>query len=59
MEDRAVPADLTAVLAAAAAPVVVCGREYRFAYANAAFCRSVHKTWPELDGRKVADVFPE
>lgn len=59
MEDRAVPADLTAVLAAVAAPIVVYDRQNRFAYANAAFCRSVHKTWPELDGRKVADVFPE
>ncbi len=59
MEDRAEPADPAAVLGSVAAPIVVYDREFRFAFANEAFCRSVHKTWAELAGRRVADVFPD
>lgn len=59
LEDWIERPDLAAVLHSVAAPIVVYDREYRFAYANPAFCASVHKTWEELAGRKVADVFPE
>jgi len=59
MQERAEPADPAAILDSVAAPIVVYDREYRFAYANEAFCRSVHKTWAELAGRRVADVFPD
>jgi PAS domain S-box-containing protein len=59
MDDRAEPADPAAVLDSVAAPIVVYDREYRFAFANEAFCRSVYKSWEELAGRRVADVFPD
>lgn len=59
MEDRIERPDLAAVLHSAAAPIVVYDREYRFTYANPAFCVAVHKTWEELEGRRVAEVFPE
>ena len=59
MEDKAEPVDPRDVLDSVAAPIVVYDREFRFAYANEAFCRSVHKTWAELAGRRVADLFPE
>lgn len=48
-----------AILDAVAVPVVVYDRELRFAYANPAFCRSVHKRPEDMIGRHVADVFPE
>lgn len=54
-----VPLDPADILASIGAPVVVYDREFRFAYANAAFCTSVHKTWEELDGQRVADIFPD
>lgn len=59
LADQAEPVDPVAILAGVAAPVVVYDRAMRFAYANAEFCRSVHKTWEELAGKRVADVFPE
>lgn len=57
--DKADPVDPVAILGGVAAPVVVYDREMRFAYANIEFCRSVHKTWDELAGKRVRDVFPE
>lgn len=59
MEDRIERPDLAGVLHSVAAPIVVYDREYRFVYANSAFCATVHKTWEELEGRRVAEVFPE
>lgn len=59
MQDRVEPADPAAVLNSVDTPIVVYDLELRFAYANQAFCRSVHKDWDELAGRRVADVFPD
>lgn len=59
LDNQADFADPAAILESVAAPIVVYDREYRFAFANAAFCRSVHKRWEELAGRRVADVFPD
>ena len=56
MEDWIERPDLAAVLHSVAAPIVVYDREYRFAYANPAFCASVHKTWEELAGRPATHV---
>lgn len=53
------PLDPSAILACIGAPVVAYDRELRFVYANAPFCASVHKTWEELAGRRVIDVFPD
>ncbi len=53
------PPDFAAVLRSVASPIVVYDREFRFTYANPAFCLSVHKTWEELEGRRVGEVFPE
>jgi len=51
--------DLGVILANIASPVVVYDREMRFAYANDAFCQSVHRPWKDLEGRKVAELFPD
>jgi PAS domain S-box-containing protein len=59
MAEQAEPVEPRDVLDSVAAPIVVYDREFRFAYANEAFCRSVHKTWAELAGRRVADLFPD
>jgi PAS domain S-box-containing protein len=53
------PLDSAAILASVGAPVVVYDREFRFVYANAPFCASVRKSWHELEGRRVIDVFPD
>lgn len=53
------PLDLAAILGNIASPVVVYDREFRFIYANTAFCRSVHMCWEELAGRLVGEVFPD
>jgi PAS domain S-box-containing protein len=59
MAEQAEPVEPRDVLDSVAAPIVVYDREFRFAYANEAFCRSVHKSWAELAGRRVADLFPD
>jgi PAS domain S-box-containing protein len=59
MAEQVEPVDPRAVLDSVAAPIVVLDREFRFVYANEAFCRSVHKTLAELAGRQVEDLFPE
>lgn len=53
------PLDLALILASIASPVVVYDRDMCFAYANTAFCRSVHKPWEDLEGRRAGDVFPD
>lgn len=47
------------ILGSLATPVVVFDRDIRFAYANEAYCRSVHRRWEDLEGRSPADLFPE
>ncbi len=51
--------DLAAVLESVAAPIVVYDLDFRFTYANPAFCNAVHKTWEELAGKRVNELFPE
>ncbi|MFN4225625.1 MAG: sensor histidine kinase [Hyphomonas sp.] len=55
----AAPLIFETILAALATPVVVFDRDLCFAYANEAYCRSVHRRWEELRGQKPADLFPE
>lgn len=47
------------ILSALATPVVVFDRDVCFAYANEAYCRSVHRRWEDMKGRRPADLFPE
>lgn len=55
----AAPLCFEKILASLATPVVVFDREFRFAYANAAYCRSVHRSWAEMQGKRPRDLFPE
>lgn len=55
----AAPLCFEKILASLATPVVVFDREFRFAYANPAYCRSVHRSWTEMEGKRPRDLFPE
>lgn len=53
------PLSFEDILGSLATPVVVFDRDICFAYANEAYCRSVHRSWDELKGRNPAELFPE
>lgn len=40
-------------------PLMVLNTKLEFSFANQAYLDSTRKTWPELEGRHVFDVFPE
>lgn len=53
------PLNALEVLKSVTVPVQVIDREYRFVFANPAFLEVFGKSWDELSGKYVFDVFPE
>ena len=58
MPSKNLPPDRV-ILESVMTPLLVIDREYRFVFVNPAYLRAFNKTWEEIEGRNVFDVFPD